>query len=108
MQNGLETLGGVPFIKNVRVAKIERPRDNGEMTMAPGPWQIAIIILVVLVFFGRGKISSFMGDLAKGITAFKKGLKEEDQAPKQVDAAKSADAPSVSMSAEKSPEKSDA
>jgi len=42
--------------------------------MAIGPWQIAII--AVLVFGGRGKISSIMGDFGKGITSFKKGLKE--------------------------------
>ena len=76
--------------------------------MAPGPWQIAIIILVVLVFFGRGKISSFMGDLAKGITAFKKGLKDEEQAPRQVDTAKPIDAAAPTPSAEKNPEKTDA
>jgi sec-independent protein translocase protein TatA len=49
--------------------------------MSIGIWQIVIIVLIILVFFGRGKISSFMGDLGKGITSFKKGLaegKEED------------------------------
>jgi len=43
--------------------------------MAIGPWQIAII-LVIAVFGGRGKISGIMGDFGKGITSFKKGLKE--------------------------------
>ena len=47
--------------------------------MAPSIWQILIIILIVLVFFGRGKISNVMEDLAKGITSFKKGLKDEDE-----------------------------
>jgi len=46
--------------------------------MALGPWQILIVlILVVLLFGGRGKISSIMGDMGKGITSFKKGLKDE-------------------------------
>jgi sec-independent protein translocase protein TatA len=45
--------------------------------MAIGPWQIAIILVIaVLVFGGRGKISSIMGDMGKGITSFKKGLKD--------------------------------
>lgn len=45
--------------------------------MALGPWQIAIVlVLVVLLFGGRGKISAIMGDMGKGITSFKKGLKE--------------------------------
>ena len=41
-----------------------------------GPWQIVIIAVVILLLFGKGKISHFMGDFAKGITSFKKGLKE--------------------------------
>lgn len=55
--------------------------------MAIGPWQIAIIlVLAVLVFGGRGKISSIMGDMGKGITSFKKGLKEgADEKPDSVD-----------------------
>lgn len=45
--------------------------------MALGPWQILIVlVLVVLLFGGRGKISAIMGDVAKGITSFRKGLKE--------------------------------
>ena len=43
-----------------------------------GPWQIIIIAVVVVLLFGRGKISELMGDVAKGIKSFKKGLKEED------------------------------
>lgn len=45
--------------------------------MSPGPWQILIVlVLAVLLFGGRGKISSIMGDMGKGITSFKKGLKD--------------------------------
>ena len=47
--------------------------------MALGPWQIVIIVLLVVLFFGRGRISEMMGDLAKGITSFKKGLRDEDE-----------------------------
>ncbi len=43
-----------------------------------GIWQIVIVAVVVVLLFGRGKISDLMGDVAKGITSFKKGLKEED------------------------------
>lgn len=43
-------------------------------------WHWAIVIVVVLVLFGgRGKLSSIMGDAAKGIRAFKDGLKDEDK-----------------------------
>jgi sec-independent protein translocase protein TatA len=37
-----------------------------------------VLILVVILLFGRGRISDLMGDLAKGITSFKKGLAEAD------------------------------
>lgn len=47
--------------------------------MAVGPWQILIIVVLALLLFGGGgKISSLMGDFAKGIKAFRKGLQEED------------------------------
>ncbi len=42
-----------------------------------GIWQIVIIAVVVVLLFGRGKISELMGDVAKGINSFKKGLNEE-------------------------------
>jgi sec-independent protein translocase protein TatA len=45
-------------------------------------WKIAIIGGVVMVLFGRGKVSELMGDVAKGIKSFKKGMAEdEDLAP---------------------------
>lgn len=44
---------------------------------AVGPWQIALVVVLVLLLFGKGKISGIMGDLGKGITSFKKGLKDE-------------------------------
>lgn len=44
-------------------------------------WHWVIVLVVVLVLFGgRGKLSSLMGDMAKGINAFKKGLKETPEA----------------------------
>ena len=47
---------------------------------AIGPWQIVIIlVLALLLFGGGGKISSLMGDFAKGIKSFRKGLQEEDK-----------------------------
>jgi len=43
-------------------------------------WHWVIVLVVVLVLFGgRGKLSSIMGDAAKGIRAFQKGLKGEDE-----------------------------
>jgi len=59
-----------------------------------GIWQIVIVAVVVVLLFGRGKISELMGDVAKGINSFKKGLndnpedvaKVDDQSEKVVDA----------------------
>lgn len=46
-----------------------------------GPLQIVVVLVVaVLVFGGRGRISSIMGDMAKGIRSFRSGLKDEDEA----------------------------
>ena len=42
--------------------------------MSIGFWQIAIVVILVVLLFGRGKISSLMGDVAKGIKSFKKGI----------------------------------
>lgn len=50
-------------------------------------WHWLIVLVVVLVLFGgRGKLSQLMGDMAKGITAFKKGLKEDESVEKEDDA----------------------
>ena len=47
-----------------------------------GIWQILIVALVVLVLFGRGRISEMMGDFGKGVSSFKKGLNDDDSAKK--------------------------
>ena len=56
--------------------------------MSIGFWQIAIVVILVVLLFGRGKISSLMGDVAKGIKSFKKGmatdLPDEKEEPKNV------------------------
>jgi len=52
---------------------------------------VVIGILVLVLFGGRGKISALMGDMAKGITAFRKGLKDEDESEAAAEAPKSID-----------------
>jgi len=55
--------------------------------MSIGFWQIAVVVILVVLLFGRGKISSLMGDVAKGIKSFKKGMATditEDTEPKNV------------------------
>lgn len=48
-----------------------------------GVWQIVILAIVVLVLFGRGRISEMMGDFGKGIKSFKQGMNEGDEADSQ-------------------------
>ncbi|MCQ8781756.1 twin-arginine translocase TatA/TatE family subunit [Mangrovibrevibacter kandeliae] len=44
-------------------------------------WHWLIVLAVVLLLFGRGKIPELMGDVAKGIKNFKKGMSDEDATP---------------------------
>ncbi len=65
-------------------------------------WHWLIVILVVVLLFGRNKISDLMGDVARGVKSFKKGLSDDDEA-KAVD-----DKPAVTMDVEATREKSKA
>jgi len=47
--------------------------------MQPSIWQLLIVLVIVLLLFGRGKIPQLMGDLAKGIKSFKKGMSDEEK-----------------------------
>jgi sec-independent protein translocase protein TatA len=58
--------------------------------MSLGPMQIILIILVVILLFGAGKLSRVMGDAGKGIRAFKSGLKGDDE-QKSIDHQKDSD-----------------
>ena len=49
--------------------------------MSIGFWQIAIVVVLVVLLFGRGKISDLMGDVAKGIKSFKKGMSDTPDKP---------------------------
>ncbi len=59
--------------------------------MSLGPWQIALVVLLLLILFGRGRISEMMGDFGKGISSFKKGLNESDQKDDDVEKPRIAD-----------------
>ena len=49
-------------------------------------WHWVIVLAIILLLFGRGKIPALMGDMAKGIKAFKAGMKEDPKvSPKQID-----------------------
>jgi sec-independent protein translocase protein TatA len=48
------------------------------LMMIGNPWQLLLVVVVVFLLFGKGKISDLMGDMAKGIKAFKKGMSDDD------------------------------
>ena len=47
--------------------------------MTPSIWQLLIVLVIVLLLFGRGKIPQLMGDMAKGIKSFKRGMSDEEK-----------------------------
>ncbi len=55
--------------------------------MAPGIGQLVIIVLLVMLIFGAGRLPRIMGDLAEGIKSFKKGMRDEEpsQSSKQIE-----------------------
>ena len=50
-----------------------------EVYMTPSIWQLLIVLVIVLLLFGRGKIPQLMGDMAKGIKSFKRGMSDEEK-----------------------------
>ncbi len=73
--------------------------------MSIGIWQVVIVGVIVVLLFGRGKISELMGDVAKGIKSFKKGLAEDDTEEETAKTIEHAETP-VAESVEKKTEAS--
>jgi sec-independent protein translocase protein TatA len=65
-------------------------------------WHWIVVIAVVLLLFGRGKISDLMGDVAQGIKAFKKGMQDDEKAAEKQEPVKSIDNNSASSNAGRS------
>jgi sec-independent protein translocase protein TatA len=57
-----------------------------------GVWQVILVLLIVLIIFGAGKLPRVMGDVAKGVKNFKRGMRDDDSgeadgtSPRQIDA----------------------
>ena len=64
--------------------------------MSIGFWQISIVVVLVVLLFGRGKISSLMGDVAKGIKSFKKGMSTDISDDTSTDVKDDADPKNIS------------
>ena len=58
-------------------------------------WHWIVVGVIVMLLFGRGKVSDLMGDVAKGIKSFKKGLAEEESPPASPPAARLQNQPSM-------------
>jgi len=67
--------------------------------LKPGIFQIVIIAMIILVLFGRGRISAMMGDFGKGINSFKKGLGDDERVAARLDPAEAASEPAADKTA---------
>jgi sec-independent protein translocase protein TatA len=61
--------------------------------MSIGIWQVVLILLIVLILFGAGKLPRVMGDVAKGVKSFKAGMKDDHEDDKRVLASDVAEQP---------------
>ncbi len=72
-------------------------------------WHWLVVLVVVLILFGGGgKLSRLMGDLAKGVTAFKKGLKEDASVADEAETPKTIDADTIAATSNESAKKDEA
>lgn len=67
-----------------------------------GPMGLLLIVIVVLVLFGRGKIAGMMGEVGKGITAFKRGV---DDGKKEIEEAAASQAAAAAAARDVTPER---
>lgn len=75
--------------------------------MMIGPWQIALIVILILLVFGAGRLPRVMEDLAKGIKSFKKGMKDDEADQPKITHSKSADENIAEKTSEKTSDKAD-
>lgn len=64
----------------------------------PSIWAILVVAVVVILLFGRGKISGMMGEVASGIKAFQKGMKDDDKPAERIQTASEVEAREVDKS----------
>ena len=73
--------------------------------MSIGFWQIAIVVVLVVLLFGRGKISSLMGDVAKGIKSFKKGMSDNTDQTSSISSEETSKSPEETSNEDQNSEK---
>ena len=72
--------------------------------MGIGVWQVVLVLVIVLIIFGAGKLPKVMGDVAKGVKNFKSGMAEEVTDPKKETIKAESNTAQVSGSTENSAE----
>jgi len=74
--------------------------------MSIGIWQVVLILAIVLILFGAGKLPKVMGDVAKGIKNFKSGMKEDEtpSATGHISQSDEAEAPKAQPQAQAQPQ----
>src|SRR5215831_14107111 len=87
MTKPLQYRAAVPQATLAGQAAILDDCKMGELSI----WHWIVVIAVVLLLFGRGKISGLMGDVAEGIKAFRKGMSEDEPATQHIAAGKGRD-----------------
>ena len=50
-----------------------------------GPWEWIVVLVIVLIFFGVGKLPAVLGQMGKGVKAFKDGMTDEEKDAAQID-----------------------
>ncbi len=79
------------------------PATLSFLAWMPGPWELGIVLVIVLIFFGIGKLPQVLGQLGSGVKAFKDGMREgeeDDDIAKALDASPKATATKVSEAEE--------
>ena len=59
----------------------------------PGPWELALVLVIILIFFGTGKLPQVLGQMGKGIKSFKDGMRDGETDDDQEDTQSSAASP---------------
>lgn len=67
--------------------------------MSIGIWQVVLILMIVLILFGAGKLPKVMGDVAKGVKSFKAGMKDDEDDDKPSISVDASEKPAASASA---------
>ena len=98
---------GVPLLLSLVAGQAWGPVGMRPFLLDWAVWARFVVAIVILVLFGRGRISEMMGDFGKGISSFKKGMSEEESASSTPASKAQIEAPAKDATETKTSEKSD-